>query len=67
MFISSFKWRNKIQNIIKKEKKYDKSLYLFKNFGLGNFSEQSILGKFQENSDKDWDRILAPNRVHKTC
>ena len=30
MFISSFKWRNKIQNIIKKEKKYDKSLYLLK-------------------------------------
>ena len=40
--------------------------YIFLKILDGNFSEQSILGKFQGNSDKDWGRILAPNRVHKT-
>ena len=37
--------------------------FFFRNFGLGNF--QAILGKFRGNSDWDWGRISAPNRVQK--
>ena len=34
-----------------------------RNFGMGNFSGNG--GKFRGNSDWDWGRNLAPNRVQK--
>ena len=62
MNASSVNWRNKIYDNITL-KKY---LATFFNEILEWEIFQAILGKFRGNSDWDWGRISAPNRVQKT-
>ena len=60
MNVSSVNWRNKIHDNITKQNILQ---FFYEILDWENI--QAFLGKFRGNSDWDWGRISAPNRVQK--